>query len=111
VESYSFRRKFLFSLASLFPAGSWPRGDDQPTLSTGVNVVNVLATVRNKQKEIIHNLGKDDFRLEEDGHAQTIRYFARESELPLTLGLLVDTSMSQRGVLARRRTSSQVSIS
>jgi VWFA-related protein len=93
-------------LASLLPAGCLLRGDDQPTFSTGVKVVNVLATVRNKDKKIIRNLAKDDFRLEEDGRPQTIRYFAHESDLPLTLGLLVDTSMSQRRVLGQERTAS-----
>ena len=49
---------------------------------------------------------KDDFTLEEDGHPQTIRYFSQESGQPLTLGLLLDTSISQRRVLGEERTSS-----
>ena len=66
----------------------------------------MLATVRNKQGQIVQNLNKDDFTLEEDGRAQTIGYFSRESDLPLTLGLLIDTSMSQRRVLGQERTAS-----
>ena len=62
------------------------------TFSTGVKVVNVFATVRNRQGQIVRNLTKDDFSLDEDGQPQTIAYFAQESNLPLTLGLLVDTS-------------------
>jgi VWFA-related protein len=78
----------------------------QPTFSTNVNVVNVFATVRNKQGKIISNLTKDDFTLEEDGHPQTIRYFATETDLPLTLGLLVDTSLSQARLLEEERDAS-----
>jgi VWFA-related protein len=74
-----------------------------PTMSVTVKVVNVPATVRDKHGKIISNLGKDDFALEEDGRPQTIRYFAHDTDLPLTLGLLVDTSLSQRRVLEEER--------
>ena len=73
------------------------------TLSVTVKVVNVPATVRDKHGQIISNLGKDDFLLEEDGRPQTVRYFAHDTDLPLTLGLLVDTSWSQRRVLEEER--------
>jgi VWFA-related protein len=69
-------------------------------------VVNVLANVYGKSGEIVRDLTKDDFVLSEDGHPQTIRYFSRETDLPLTLGLLVDTSMSQRRVLDAERIAS-----
>ena len=75
-------------------------------MSVDVRVVNVFATVRNKHGEIVPNLTKDDFTLEEDGRPQAIRYFTRETDLPLTLGLLVDTSMSQRRVLDQERSAS-----
>jgi VWFA-related protein len=68
--------------------------------------VNVLATVRDKQGKIVNNLSKDDFILDEDGRPQTIKYFTRETDLPLTLGLLVDTSLSQRRVLDKERSAS-----
>jgi VWFA-related protein len=77
------------------------------TMSVQVKVVNVLATVRDKHGKIINNLTKDDFTLTEDGRPQTIRYFSRETDIPLTLGLLVDTSMSQRRVLGEERSASQ----
>ncbi len=77
-----------------------------PTFSSDVKVVNVLATVRDKHGAIVNNLTKDDFKLEEDGHPQTIKYFAKETDLPLTLGLLVDTSASQRRVLEQERSAS-----
>ena len=71
-----------------------------------MNVVNVYATVRDKQLKIVNNMAKDDFVLTEDGRPQTIRYFSRETDLPLTLGLLVDTSLSQRGVLEEEKDAS-----
>jgi len=76
------------------------------TLSVKVNVVNVLATVRDKHGKIVNTLGKDDFTISEDGRPQSIHYFTRESDLPLTLGLMVDTSMSQRRVLEQERSAS-----
>ena len=76
-------------------------------MSVQVKVVNVLATVRDKHGKIVNGLTKDDFTLTEDGRAQNLKYFARETDLPLTLGLLVDTSMSQRRVLGEERDASQ----
>ncbi|MGD0580250.1 MAG: VWA domain-containing protein, partial [Bryobacteraceae bacterium] len=71
-----------------------------------VNVVNLLAVVRTKRGDIVRNLTKDDFVLLENGRPQTIRYFSRESDLPLTLGLMVDTSMSQARVMEAERAAS-----
>ena len=79
---------------------------DTPTFKSEVNVVNALATVRDKHGQIVNNLTKDDFVLQVDGKPTAIKYFARESDLPLTLGLLVDTSLSQRRVLEEERTAS-----
>jgi VWFA-related protein len=82
---------------------------DQPvtTMSVKVKVVNVLATVRDKHGKIVNGLNKDDFTLTEDGRPQSLKYFARETDLPLTLGMLVDTSMSQRRVLNEERDASE----
>ena len=74
--------------------------------STDVRVVNLFATVRNAKGHVVPNLTKDDFTLEEDGRPQAIRYFSQDSGLPLTLGLLVDTSISQKRVLTEERTAS-----
>ena len=93
-------------LQSQQPPSRQSPSQQPPTISVNVKVVNVLATVRNKQGEIVRNLTKDDFMLEEDDRPQTISYFARETDLPLTLGLLVDTSMSQRRVLDQERSAS-----
>jgi VWFA-related protein len=78
----------------------------QQKIAVEVKVVNVLATVRDKHGKTISNLTKDDFALSEDGKPQTITYFTRETDLPLRLGLLVDTSLSQRRVLEEERTAS-----
>ncbi|HTQ97577.1 MAG TPA: VWA domain-containing protein [Candidatus Acidoferrum sp.] len=75
-------------------------------IAVQVKTVSVLATVRDKHGKIISDLKKEDFALEEDGRTQTINYFARESDLALRLGLLVDTSLSQRNVLDQERTAS-----
>src|SRR5271168_1336143 len=76
-------------------------------ISVEANAVNMLASVRDKHGKLINNLTKNDFVLEQDGHAQDIKYFAQESNLPLTFGLLVDTSMSQRRVLDQERSASR----
>src|SRR5579862_3607224 len=99
------RRNLLLSLA----AGPALRGQEKEpdkTFSTDVSVVNVFATVRDKKGGIVRDLTKDDFSLEEDGHPQTIRYFTKESNLPLTLGLVVDTSGSMRRVIEQERNAS-----
>jgi len=69
------------------------------TLKVNVNVVNVLFNVKDKHGALIPNMTKDDFQIFEDGKAQTIKYFAAESNLPLTLGIMIDSSGSQYRVL------------
>lgn len=97
------RRRFLAAL----PAFKALLAQTQPKFSAEVNVVNLLATVRDKAGHIVSNLSKEDLVLEEDGRPQSIRYFSRETDLPLTLGLLVDTSLSQWRVLDDERTASR----
>ena len=77
-----------------------------PVFRSGVNVVNILAAVQTRQGAIVKDLGKDDFTLLENGRPQTIQYFSRETDLPLTLGLMVDTSGSQEKVLQSERAAS-----
>jgi VWFA-related protein len=83
-----------------------PETSGKLDITVHVKVVNVPATVRDKHGKIINTLTKDDFIIQEDGRPQTLHYFSRESNLPLTLGLLVDTSLSQRRVLGQERTAS-----
>ena len=103
-------RRSLLSALSMLPAARFLRGQQQeqapPSFSTDVKVVNLFATVRDKKGEIVRDLTKNDFLLDEDGRPQTIRYFSQESNLPLTLGLLVDTSGSTRRVLPDEKTAS-----
>ena len=74
---------------------------DEPleTLKVNVNVVQLFFNVKDKHGALIPNLTKDDFDVLEDGKPQTVKYFAAESDLPLTLGILIDSSGSQRNVL------------
>jgi VWFA-related protein len=88
------RLRFLAAAIAIpFLAATIP-AQQTPTYSSNVRVVNVLATVRDSQGKIVKSLDKEDFVLDEDGTPQTIKYFARETDVPLTLGLLVDTSGS-----------------
>lgn len=82
-------------------------GQEKPKLSVEVKLVTVYATVRDKQGKLVSNLPQDNFLLDEDERPQTIRYFEHETNVPLSLGLLVDTSLSQRHVLGEERTASQ----
>jgi VWFA-related protein len=100
------RRRLMLSAAGLLASGALARAGQDVTFSTEVKVVNVLANVYGKNGEIVRSLTKEDFLLAEDGRPQTIRYFSRETDLPLTLGLMVDTSMSQRRVLDAERVAS-----
>jgi VWFA-related protein len=71
---------------------------EQFTLRVGVDLVNVLFSVTDRNGRFVAGLGPADFRVEEDGVEQEITYFAAENELPLTLALLIDTSDSVRPV-------------
>ncbi len=77
--------------------------EDIPSIKVDVDLVNVLVSVRNKAGGLVGNLSKDDFTLVEDGKPQTIKYFARDTDLPLTIGLLVDISGSQARLIEDER--------
>jgi VWFA-related protein len=81
------------------PAQDKPAEDLPASISVDVSLVNILASVRDKRGGLIGNLTKDDFTVLEDGKPQTIKYFTRETDLPLTIGLLVDVSASQRNLI------------
>jgi len=88
-------------------------GQSQPTQDSAANaapqarVVTLPVTVLDSHGKIVRDLTKDDFVLQEDGRPQTIKYFSQEANLPLTLGLLVDTSYSQRNALDQERNASR----
>jgi len=69
------------------------------TLKVNVNVVQLFFNVKDKHGALIPGLTKDDFQIFEDGKSQTVKYFAAESNLPLTLGIMIDSSGSQRNVI------------
>jgi len=73
--------------------------DQLPTFTSNVNVVNLFFNVKDKHGNLIPELKKDDFQVLEDGKPQAIKYFSAESNQPLTLGILLDTSGSQMEVL------------
>ena len=83
-----------------------PEMPRQPDYSSEVKVVSLLATVRDQDGRIVKNLTQDDFVLEDDGVPQKIRYFTHESDLPLKIGLLVDTSGSETYRLNSERAAS-----
>jgi VWFA-related protein len=75
--------------------------ENQPvtTLKVNVDVVNIYCTVKDKHGALIPNLKKEDFELKEDGEKQNIKYFNAETDQPLTLGVLMDTSGSLMDVI------------
>lgn len=87
----------LVLLASLLPAQEPP--PPEQTLRVEVGVVNVYCTVKEKGGRLVPDLNAEDFEIREDGKPQELRFFDRETDRPLTLALLVDTSVSQRQVL------------
>src|ERR1700674_5339509 len=98
----------LVALVVLPRVGPSMRAQDAATtIAVDVKVVTLPVTVRDKHGKIVRDLTKDDFTLQEDGRPQTIRYFSQKANLPLTLGLLVDTSRSQTNVLEAERNASR----
>jgi VWFA-related protein len=77
-----------------------------PTIKVAARLVNLPVVVRDKKNALVQTLAKEDFSLQVDGHPQTIRYFDKDTNLPLTLGLLVDTSRSVASMLDEERTAS-----
>jgi VWFA-related protein len=75
-------------------------GGQQGGIRVQVNLVNLFATVRDKKtKQIVSSLEQNDFKITEDGVDQKISFFSKESTLPITLGLLIDTSGSESNTL------------
>jgi VWFA-related protein len=95
---------FYVPMAELFAQNSAAGPSSTNSQSAGnesrirvrVELVNVLATVTDKKNHLVTDLTKDDFRIFEDGKPQEIRFFSRETDLPLRIGILVDTSNSIR---------------
>lgn len=112
-------RKLTLALAVLLAAATLaisqqkspakaPEPEEDTVIRGGVDIVNVLATVRSKNNALIGNLEKADFKIFEDGKEQEIRNFSRETDIPLTIGLLIDVSGSMESLIpAERRVAGQ----
>lgn len=88
---------FLLWLAQIAPAQqSQPRSEPSTTLKVDVKLVNVFVTVTDEHGSPVGGLTKDNFTLQEDGHEQKIAVFDKESAMPLSIALTVDTSLSTR---------------
>lgn len=83
-----------------------PEANAAPKMSAQVNLVVLYVTVRDKHGKIVPDVAQQDFRVTEDGHPEALTAFYRETDRPLTLGLLVDTSLSQRNELENERDAS-----
>src|SRR5947208_3430697 len=79
------------------------RMESQDTLKVSVDLVNVPFSVTDRHGRLIAGLRAEDFIVEEDGKKQEIQHFARENELPLTIGMLIDTSPSVRPVFEEEK--------
>jgi VWFA-related protein len=91
----------LTSLSSAQQTASQQPVDQSPseTLKVNVNVVQLFFNVKDKKGGLIPNLTKEDFAIAEDGKPQAIKYFTAETNLPLTIGIMIDSSGSQRNVI------------
>jgi VWFA-related protein len=105
------RRRFValplaLPLFAQQPPKPVPPEDETPTIKIDVDLVNIFCSVREKNGAYVASLAKDDFSLLEDGKAQTLKFFTRETNLPLTIGLLVDVSRSQESLIDVEREAS-----
>lgn len=97
----SFTRRALAAFVVLLTAlSAYVFAQNEPTIKVQVALVNILFSVHNKKGGLIGNLNKDDFTIYEDGQKQEIKYFTLETDLPLTLGLLIDVSRSQMNLIS-----------
>ncbi|MGA8429996.1 MAG: VWA domain-containing protein [Candidatus Sulfotelmatobacter sp.] len=88
---------FALLLAQIAPAQQpQPRSEPSTTLKVDVKLVNVFVTVTDEHGSPVGGLAKDNFVLQEDGHEQKIAVFDKESAMPLSIALTVDTSLSTR---------------
>jgi VWFA-related protein len=76
-----------------------PAPQQGDVIKSRVTLINIFATVRDKKKHIIPGLNKEDFQVFEDDQEQKIAFFSSERALPITLGLLIDTSLSEENRL------------
>jgi VWFA-related protein len=103
-EDYTMRiRVILCYLCVASLAGGLAFAAPPGQIRVQVNLVNLFATVRDKHKAIVTGLKQDDFQVFEDGQPQEITYFSAESNLPITVGMLMDTSGSEYYMLSAEK--------
>jgi len=73
-----------------------PQRQDQGKITQVVNLVDVLFTVLNRRNKLVPDLAENDFKIWDEKSPQSIRYFSRQTDLPLRIGMLMDTSNSIR---------------
>jgi len=81
--------KLLIGLAPLFALGQ-----EQPVIRVNVNLVHIVATVKTRSGELVSTLRKEDFQVLDNGAPQETAVFDRQSDQPLSVALMVDTSGS-----------------
>jgi VWFA-related protein len=82
---------------------SGQKDQDVQTFKVNVNVVNLFFNVKDNRGALIPHLTKTDFDVLEDGKPQTIKYFSTENDVPITLGLLIDSSLSMEHTLPEEK--------
>lgn len=98
----------LLTLLLALPSISFPQQKAQPPqrpeqdqpIRVQVQLVNLFATVRDGKRRLIPDLAREEVRVFEDGQEQKVEFFQRQTDLPLTIGLLIDTSISQEHTLS-----------
>src|SRR3982074_544584 len=95
----NFMRRLAVPLACVLIAAMAAIYAQDKVLKVDVDIVNILFTVHDKRNGLVGGLEKGDFTVLEDGKEQTIKYFTRETDLPLTIGLLIDVSASQGNLI------------
>lgn len=85
-----------------------PANDDKTVIKQDVNLVSIYFTVRDNHKQLISTLGQEQFRVLEDGREQQIKFFAHHSNVPLNVGILLDTGTSMGRTLGMEAESSSL---
>jgi len=88
---------------SATPSPTPPIEEDDEVVKIDTDLVNVLFSAQDKNRRLLTELKQTDVRLIEDGQPQQIVAFARQVDLPLSLAILIDTSISQERTLPEER--------
>src|SRR5690349_440016 len=94
----------LFSAAQESPRPTETQKEQQPPVfRKAANLVNIFFTVKDKHGALVPGLKQDEFEVFEDGKPQTIKFFSAETNQPLTLGILIDSSGSMQNMLPEEK--------